>query len=222
MAGATRPASPCQLAPGRWTARAAGRGLGSGRPSAHTPQRAAPHAYRTIGNPSLTPQRTLQEHSLASHLSRQRTPTGPSASHRARQRNEACAHARCGGPGASRHPAFPPTGPRPAPSVRYFRREHSAQRSARSCIRSATSRPRPRSRVRRGARERGAQRVLIANNNLVGSVFMTFMSTTNNSTPGEARRRLVRRRPVSAPPRQGWTINRGVLKLPHNSFKTAW
>ena len=51
-------------------------------------------------------------------------------------------------------------------------------------IRSATSRPRPRSRVRRGARERGAQRVLIYNN-LVGSVFMTFMSTTNNSTPGK-------------------------------------
>ena len=23
-------------------------------------------------------------------------------------------------------------------------------------------------------------------------------------------------------PRQGWTINRGGLKLPHNSFKTAW
>ena len=159
MAGATRPASPCQLAPGRWTARAAGRGLGSGRPSAHTPQRAAPHAYRTIGNPSLTPQRTLQEHSLASHLSRQRTPTGPSASHRARQRNEACAHARCGGPGASRHPAFPPTGPRPAPSVRYFRREHSAQRSARSCdpishVTSASAVPGParRARARRAAR----------------------------------------------------------------------
>ena len=77
---------------------------------------------------------------------------------------------------------------------------HSGQRDHASPIRAEPhgSRPRPRSRVRRGARERGAQRVLIANNNLVGSVFMTFMSTTNNSTPGEARRRLVRRVDVSA------------------------
>ena len=77
---------------------------------------------------------------------------------------------------------------------------HSGQRDHASPSRAQPRHVRgPRSRVRRGARERGAQRVLIANNNLVGSVFMTFMSTTNNSTPGEARRRLVRRRPVSAP-----------------------
>ena len=50
------------------------------------------------------------------------------------------------------------------------------------------------------ARRARARRVLIYNN-LVGSVFMTFMSTTNNSTPGEARRRLVHVVGVSAAPR---------------------